>query len=500
MNYIIPLVIFTPLMMSLFIMSPLFSDDEKIIRRTAKGFSIFHFTLMILLTAFFNFSQSEFTIKTSYKWIEVLGINANFEFDSLSLLLTVLTSFIFLLSVFISKNMIKRSYRLYYSLIFVLQSAVTGVFGAGDLFLLFLFWELELIPMYLLLLKWGSGNKQKTAMKFLLYTFFGSIFIIAGFLLLYYWNFISNGILSSDFNNINTIFIPDGIKALIFVLLFIGFGIKLPVVPLHSWLPDVHTQAATPVSIILSSILLKMGAYGILRFNLQMLETVYEILAPFIMLLAAISIIYAGFCAINQKDIKRIIAYSGIAHMGIFLLGISSLNETGITGGIFQLFSHALISAGLFTIAGIIYVKCGTKNLLKLQGLGEKMPRLMLISIPVIFAGMGIPLLTGFVAEFLSFTGAFLFQSEGIINTKLITLIALSSVIFCSVYMLKIFHGLFFGEITKRLNKISDINIPQFAALAVIALYLIIFGIFPSILTNTISIYSTVTYNIAGVF
>ena len=134
MNYIIPLVIFTPLMMSLFIMSPLFSDDEKIIRRTAKGFSIFHFTLMILLTAFFNFSQSEFTIKTSYKWIEVLGINANFEFDSLSLLLTVLTSFIFLLSVFISKNMIKRSYRLYYSLIFVLQSAVTGVFGAGDLF------------------------------------------------------------------------------------------------------------------------------------------------------------------------------------------------------------------------------------------------------------------------------------------------------------------------------------------------------------------------------
>ena len=211
MNYIIPLVIFTPLMMSLFIMSPLFSDDEKIIRRTAKGFSIFHFTLMILLTAFFNFSQSEFTIKTSYKWIEVLGINANFEFDSLSLLLTVLTSFIFLLSVFISKNMIKRSYRLYYSLIFVLQSAVTGVFGAGDLFLFFLFWELELIPMYLLLLKWGSGNKQKTAMKFLLYTFFGSIFIIAGFLLLYYWNFISNGILSSDFNNINTIFIPDGI-------------------------------------------------------------------------------------------------------------------------------------------------------------------------------------------------------------------------------------------------------------------------------------------------
>lgn len=500
MNYIVPIIIFTPLIMSLVLMSPLFSDNEKTIRRTAKGFSIFHFTLMIIITAFFNFSQSGFTIETSYKWIDILGINANFEFDSLSLMLAVLTSFIFLLSVFISKNMIKKSYRLYYSLILALQTAVIGVFGASDLFLFFLFWEFELIPMYLLLLKWGSGNKQKTAMKFLLYTFFGSIFIIAGFLLLYYWNFTVNGTLSSDFNNISTIFIPDSIKALIFLLLFIGFGVKLPVVPIHGWLPDVHTQAATPVSIILSSILLKMGAYGILKFNLQMFDSIYEMMAPLIMLLAAISIIYASFCAINQKDIKRIIAYSGISHMGIFLLGVSSLNETGITGGIFQLFSHALISAGLFTIAGIIYVKCGTKNLLKLQGLGEKMPRLMLVSIPIVFAGMGIPLLTGFIAEFLSFTGAFLFQPDGIINTKLITLIALLSIIFCSIYMLKIFHGLFFGELTKRLGKLSDINTPQFAALAVIALYVIIFGIFPSILTNTISIYSTVTYNLAGVF
>ncbi len=500
MSGFIPLIIFTPLLMSLLIMSPLFPDDEKIIRRCAKGFSLIHFALCVTFSIFFDFSAADYTTETSFKWINILGINANFNVDSLSLLLIILTSFIFLTAIYVSKSMIKKSYRLYYSLILFLLTAVLGVFSAGDMFLFFMFWELELIPMYFLILKWGSGNRQKTAMKFLLYTFFGSIFLLAGFLILYYINFSINGILSSDLNDIDIINAPEIIRNLIFILLMTGFFVKLPVFPLHGWLSDTHSQAPTPVSIILSSILLKLGAFGILKFNFQMFNYEFKMLAPIIMLFAVINIIYASICAIVQKDIKRIIAYSGIANMGIFLLGIASINNTGVTGGIFQLFSHALISAGLFTIAGIIYIRCGTKNILRIQGLGERMPRLMFISIPILLASTGIPLMCGFIAEFLSFTGAFLLQTESILNAKIMSISALTVLILSSLYILKIFHGVFFGGLNLKYKKIADINAKQLIILAVIVTAVLGLGIFPRLLTNIISEYSNITYNLSGVF
>ncbi len=496
----IPLIVFTPLIMSLFLYSPFIGDNEKTIRRISKGFILFHFTLTVLCSIFFNFSNPDFIIETDYEWINLLGINANFAFDSLTMLLVILTSFIFLISIYLSKSMIKKSYRLYYSLIFILLTAILGVFSAKDIFLFFMFWELELIPMYLLILKWGSGNKQRTAMKFLLYTFFGSLFILLGFLILYYLNFKLTGTLSSDINDIDIISAPEVLRNLIFFLLLIGFGVKLPIIPLHSWLSDTHSQAPTPVSIILSSILLKLGAYGILRFNLQMFNYEFQVFAIYIMLFAVINIIYASFCAIVQKDIKKIIAFSGIANMGIFLLGISSLNSIGITGGIFQLFSHAFISAGLFAITGLIYIKCGTKNITRITGLGEKMPRLMFISIPILLASIGTPLLCGFIAEFLSFTGALLLQTEGIINTKVLSLTALTVLIFSSVYILKIFHRVFFNT-NKNLNrKLSDINTKQLIILILLVLCIIIFGLFPFLLTDIIKEYANITYNPQGVF
>ncbi|HIS89660.1 TPA: NADH-quinone oxidoreductase subunit M [Candidatus Avigastranaerophilus faecigallinarum] len=496
----IPLIVFTPLIMSLILYSPFIADDEKIIRRVSKGFITIHFALTVLCSIFFNFSNPDFIIETDYQWIDVLGINANFAFDSLTMLFVILTSFIFLIAIYLSKSMIKKSYRLYYSLIFILLTAILGVFSAKDIFLFFLFWELELIPMYLLIQKWGSGNKQKTSMKFLLYTFFGSIFILLGFLILYYLNFKLTGTLSSDINDIDIISAPEVLRDLIFFLLLIGFGVKLPIIPLHGWLSDVHSQAPTPVSIILSSILLKLGAYGILRFNLQIFNYEFQVFAIYIMLFALINIIYASFCAIMQKDIKRIIAFSGIANMGIFLLGISSLNSIGITGGIFQLFSHAFISAGLFTIAGLIYIKCGTKNITRITGLGEKMPRLMFISIPILLASIGTPLLCGFIAEFLSFTGAFLLQTEGIFNAKALSLTALSVLIFSSIYILKIFHGVFFNTIKIKNRKISDINTKQLTILCLLTICIIIFGIFPFLLTDIIREYTNITYNPQGVF
>ena len=499
-NNFIPLIVFTPLLMSLFIFSPLIPDDEKIIRRTSKGFILFHFALTVICSIFFDFNNPDFLIETNYQWINILGINADFSLDSLSLLLIILTSFIFLISIYLSKSMIKKSYRLYYSLIFLLLSAVVGVFCAKDIFLFFLFWELELIPMYLLILKWGSGNKQKTAMKFLLYTFLGSIFILLGFLILYYMNFKVTGTLSSDISDIDITTAPNALRTFIFFLLLIGFAIKLPIIPLHGWLSDTHSQAPTPVSIILSSILLKLGAYGIFRFNFQIFNDEFQAFAIILMIFAVTNIIYSSFCAIAQKDLKRIIAYSGIANMGIFLLGISSLNKIGITGGIFQLFSHAFISAGLFAITGLIYLKCGTKNITRITGLGEQMPRLMFISIPILFAAIGTPLLCGFIAEFLCFTGAFLMQNEEVINAKSLSLIALTVLIFSSLYILKIFHSIFFNTARNKYRKITDINTKQLTILIIITISIITFGIFPSLLTDIISQYVNITYNPQGVF
>jgi len=500
MNILLPLIIFTPLLMSLLMMNPLFPDDEKIIRRTAKGFMFYHFALTVLYSVFFNFNQDGYTQELNFKWIDILGINASFTVDALSLLLIILTSCIFLISVNISKSLIKKSYRLYYSLILFLLTAILGVFSANDIFLFFLFWELELIPMYFLIAKWGSGNKQKAAMKFLLYTFFGSIFLLAAFLLVYWFNFKLNGILSAKINDIDLINLPESLRNLIFLLFFIGFGVKLPIFPLHGWLSDTHSQAPTPVSIILSSILLKLGAFGILKFNFQMFDYEFSRFAPLIMIFAAINIIYASICAIMQKDLKRIIAYSGISNMGIFLLGIASLNNIGITGGIFQLFSHALISAGLFIITGLIYIKCGTKNIMRIQGLGERTPRLMFISVPIFLAAAGVPMFCGFIAEFLSFTGALLLQTESFINSKIITIISLSVLILSCIYILKIFHNVFFNEIKSKYKKISDINTKQFITLLLLTAIIIVLGVCPFLLTDIISEYSKYTYNIAGVF
>ena len=293
---IITLLVFTPFIFSFILMTPLFSDEENILRRYSKCFSILHFIITIIALLMFNFSTPDFMLRANFNWINTLGINANLGLDAISLLMCTLTSFIFVISIFISKGMIKKNYRLYYSLMFFLQGAILGVFSTLDFFLFFLFWELELIPMYLLLLKWGSGNKEKTAMKFLLYTFFGSLFIFFAFLLIYFLNYFTTGIFTSNILEIDLYNIQSWIKNSLFILLLIGFGVKLPIFPLHSWLPDAHSQAPTPVSIILSSLLLKMGAYGILRFNLGLFEDSFIQYAHIIMLFGAINLIYASIC------------------------------------------------------------------------------------------------------------------------------------------------------------------------------------------------------------
>lgn len=489
--------VFSPLIAFGVIISPLFGDNEIYMRRFSKGFMSLHFLYCILFLAFFDPNSYSMSYETEFRlfdisWLKSLGITASFGVDSLSLLLVVLTAFIFLLALIASKSMIRTKHRFYYSMVFLLLTAVLGVFCAKDMFLFFLFWELELIPMYFLISEWGSGEAKNSAMKFVLYTFFGSIFLLLGMLALYFYSFASNGVLTSNIDSlsISESVYPVAFQIIVFLGFLIGFAVKLPMVPFHTWLPNAHCDAPTPISMILAAILLKMGAYGIIRFNIMVFPAVFKLLAPILMFFAVINIIYAACISIVQTDLKKLVAYSSISHMGIVLLGLCALNQIGLNGAIFQLFAHAFISAGLFFIVGIVYLRCKTRNIQDLRGIGTVMPHFMMLSIPVCFAAAGLPLLAGFPGELMSFMAAFSANYDDFTTPKVITTIAILGLILSAGYILKMLHSVFYCYIPEQWKNIKDIGGHQFLVIGILCAVIILFGILPNTL---IDIYNPLT-------
>lgn len=489
--------VFSPLIAFGVILSPLFGDNEVYIRRFSKGFASIHFLYTLLFLAFFDPSTYGMSYEAELKlgglsWLKTLGITATFAVDGLSLLLVVLTSFIFLLALIASKSSIRTKHKFYYSMIFLLQTAVLGVFCAKDMFLFFLFWELELIPMYFLISEWGSGNAQKSAMKFILYTFFGSIFMLLGMLALYFYSFAVTDKLTAnmDMLSISESVYPIGFQIIVFLGFFIGFAVKLPIMPFHTWLPDAHCDAPTPVSMILAAILLKMGAYGLIRFNICIFPDIFKLFAPILMTLAIVNIIFAGCISIVQKDLKKLVAYSSISHMGIVVLGLAALSQIGLNGAIFQMIAHAFISAGLFMIVGIIYNRCKTRNIDSLNGLGEIMPKLMMLSLPICLAGAGLPLLVGFPGELMSFIAGFTADFNDSFMPKVLTTIGVFGLILSATYMLKMLHGVFFAPVPEQYYSVKDIRGHQLVVLFVLCIVIIVFGLFPS---SLIDIYNPLT-------
>lgn len=501
MDYISILVlIFSPLLAAILLYTPLFSGHEVRIRRFAKGFASLHLLYTILFLVFFNPLSQDISfykeirpyqialfqshglkfIQTS--WIQPLGFKFAFGLDGIALLMVMLTSFIFLMALIASKSNIRQKHKFYYSMILFLETAVLGVFCARDMFLFFMFWELELIPMYFLISQWGGGKCKASAMKFVLYTFLGSLAMLLGILLLYFYNFATYGVMSADFSSISISSpeFPIFMQVLISVLVFIGFAVKMPIVPLHTWLPDAHTDAPTPVSMILAAILLKMGAFGIIRFNIQLLPEAFKLMTPILLILALINIIYTAFVAYSQSDLKKIVAYSSISNMGIVLLGLCSLNVIGFSGAIFQMVAHGVISAGLFMLVGIIYLRTRTRELLELGGLGNVMPRLMGFGLIMSFAAMGLPLLMGFVGEFLVFLGAFNSSVDNLnVPIRIYAILAIFVLILSAAYVLRLMHKTFFANLFERWESVKDITNHEFLVLFALILVIGFFGVFP---------------------
>lgn len=489
----IPFLIFMPLILSMLLLSPFFTSNEVLVRRFTKSIFLFHFIYTVIMLVFF--SQSNPYIAEIHffgmDWIQSLGIKLSFKIDAISMILCSLTSFVFLLASIASKYHIRRNHKFYYSMLLLLMSAILGIFCANDMFVFFLFWELEMIPAYFLIGgKWENTDSEyekkakNSAIKFVLFTFFGSMFMLLGILLLHYYNYAESGILSASFMDMSGTTIPYSVQLLIAICFIIGFGVKLPIIPLHTWLPDAHTNAPTPVSMILAGILLKTGAYGIYRFNYAMLPEVFGTIVPVLAIFAIINIIYTAFVCYAQNDIKRIVAYSSISNMGLILLGLCAINKLGLAASIFHMTAHGIVTCGLFMITGIIYIRFKDRNINTLSGVASVMPRLFGFAVLIILASIGVPLFAPFISEIITIISAL--QSEFSDVLKFAALFSLPLLILSSCYMLKFLHKSFFGELNEKYAKVNDITVHEFIVLASVLAGLLIFGLYPNAILSMI--------------
>ena len=480
MDYLLSLVIFFPsfgaIILGIFLRAEnIESNKNAKLLSLVTTFATFIFSLFVIYN--FNSDESGFQLVEEYEWL--MGLNYKVGIDGISLPLVILTT-VTMPIVIISSWKIENKVKEYMICFLLLETLILGVFCSLDIVLFYLFFESGLIPMFLIIGIWGGNNRVYAAFKFFLYTLLGSILML--FAIIYMWavsgttdvpsllsfNFDSSGFSLFGYN------IKGGIQSLLWVAFFASFAVKLPMWPFHTWLPDAHVQAPTGGSVVLAAILLKMGGYGFLRFSLPMFPDASLIFQNFIFSISVIAIIYTSLVALMQKDIKKLIAYSSVAHMGFVTLGIFSMNQQSIDGAIFQMISHGIISAALFLLVGVIYDRMHTRDIDFYGGLVSLMPKYALFFIFFTMANVGLPGTSGFVGEFLVLLGTFQVS-------KLVTIFASLGIVLSACYGLWLSRRIIFGSVTNNsLLEITDLNrIEKFYFIPLIVLTLFL-GILPN--------------------
>ncbi|OLP16830.1 NAD(P)H-quinone oxidoreductase subunit D4 [Leptolyngbya sp. 'hensonii'] len=448
---------------------------EKRSRLLAAILTTVTLVITIALGIQFDVSNISWQFGEQLPWIDALGLTYQLSVDGLSLPLVVLNSLLTLIAICSTDSSVNRP-RLYYSLMLMLNAAVAGAFLAQNLLLFFIFYELELIPLYLLIAIWGGARRGYAATKFLLYTALSGVLVLAAFLGLTWLS----GAYDFKYDPLLAQALPVAQQLILLAALLIGFGIKIPLVPFHTWLPDAHVEASTPISVLLAGVLLKLGTYGLLRFGLGLFPEAWQVLAPWLATWAVLSVLYGALTAIAQKDMKKMVAYSSIGHMGYILLAVAAATPLSIMGAVFQMISHGLISALLFLLVGVVYQKAGSRDLDELQGLlnpERGLPLIGSMMVVGVMASAGIPGMVGFISEFLIFRGGFpIFPVQ--------TLLCMVGTGLTAVYFLLLVNRAFFGRLSPRAMNLPPVSwgdrVPAFILTVLVALL----GLQPGWLTH----------------
>lgn len=454
--------------------------SSKIVRNLALAMAAITLTLSVILAVQFDINASQLQFAEFLPWIDVLGLNYNLGVDGLSLPLVILNALLTGVAIYSTDESIRRP-RIYYSLILLIMGGVSGAFLAQNLLLFFLFFEVELIPLYLLIAIWGGERRGYAATKFLIYTAFAGIVLLASFLGTVWLSGASSfdivgAVGASHLQGALPLPLVRQIVLLAGVLL--AFGIKMPLVPFHTWLPDAHVEASTPVSVLLAGVLLKLGTYGMLRFGLGLFPDAWAVAAPWLASWAVVSVLYGASCAIAQKDMKKMVAYSSIAHMGYILLASAAATPVSMLGTVLQMVSHGLISALLFLTVGVVYRKSGSRNLDVLRGLfnpDRGLPMIGSLMILGVMASAGIPGLAGFIAEFLVFRGSLqVFPLQ--------TLLCMIGTGLTSVYFLIMVNRAFFGRLSDLVVSLPQVRWADRIPSLVLAVIIAIMGVQPGVI------------------
>jgi NADH-quinone oxidoreductase subunit M len=452
-------------------------EKRRVFELGALAIALLDFALSVPLWFQYDRTSAAAQWVTKLEWIPSIGASFHIGMDGISLLLFLLTTFIGFIAVWCSFSAIEERHKEYYIWLLIMQFSMLGVFICQDMFLFYLFWELMLVPMYFLIAIWGGPQKLYAAIKLFLYTLAGSVLMLVGILAIYFLQYKSTGRLDLSIESFQAMapVIAQQAKPfqiLVAIAFFLGFAIKVPMFPFHTWLPDAHVQAPTAGSVILAGILLKMGTYGFVRFLLPILPDATRELMPYFLTLTLVGIVYGALVAMVQKDFKKLVAYSSVSHLGMCMLGLFAMNPNGITGGIFQMINHGISTSALFLIVGIVYERRHTRQIADFGGLSKTMPVYATIFMIMTMSSIGLPGLNGFIGEFAILQGAFQAYPWWAVA-------ATSGIVLGAAYMLWLYQRVMFGPVNEVNAKMEDLNAREMAYFAPLVLVAFWIGLYP---------------------